>query len=137
MENLDKLNPQQRKAVLHTDGPLLILAGAGSGKTGVITHRIAHLVNRREVPAQSILAVSFTNKAADELRTRVFKLLPGKLSRGLTVCTFHSLAVRILRQDIHRLGYKTDFTILNAGEQVGLLKKAMKEIKIDDRKFKP
>ncbi|HSG05226.1 MAG TPA: UvrD-helicase domain-containing protein, partial [Nitrospiria bacterium] len=117
--------------------PLLILAGAGSGKTGVISHRIAHLVGKKEVPPQSVLAVSFTNKAADELRKRVYKMLRGRNFKGLTVCTFHSLAVRILREDIHRLGLKNNFSILDAGEQLGLLKRAMKEVRIDDRKFKP
>jgi DNA helicase-2/ATP-dependent DNA helicase PcrA len=134
--NLGKLNSKQREAVLRTEGPLLILAGAGSGKTGVITHRIAYLLTEKQVPGKRILAVSFTNKAADEMRNRVRDLVPRNRSAGLTVCTFHSLAVRILREDIHHLGFRNNFTILDANEQLGLLKQCMKEIKIDDRKFK-
>jgi DNA helicase-2/ATP-dependent DNA helicase PcrA len=130
------LNSKQREAVLQTEGPLLILAGAGSGKTGVLTHRIARLLGPRKIPANRVLAVSFTNKAADEMRRRVDQMVPRNLARGLTICTFHSLAVRILREDIAILGYKNNFTILDANDQLGLLKKAMKEIRIDDRKFK-
>lgn len=134
--DLSGLNPKQRDAVLHTDGPLVILAGAGSGKTRVITHRIAHLLKSVDVPGRNILAVSFTNKAADEMRQRVAALVPPGIGKGLTISTFHALAVRILREEIHHLGYKNNFTILDASEQLSILKKEMKDIKIDDRKFK-
>src|SRR3982750_786406 len=104
MEFISSLNPQQAEAVQATDGPLLILAGAGSGKTRVITVRIAYLIAEKEVPPHKILAVTFTNKAAGEMRERVEKLLKGhKLPSAPLISTFHSLCVRILRQDIEHL----------------------------------
>ncbi len=136
MFDLSTLNPRQREAVLHTEGPLLVLAGAGSGKTRVITFRIAHLLTTKKVPAANILAVSFTNKAADEMRQRLRGQVSGGVARGLTVSTFHSLSARILREDIDRLGYRKNFTILDANEQEGVLKQVLREIKFDDRKFK-
>jgi len=116
MGYLDDLNPPQREAVLHGDGPLLILAGAGSGKTRVITCRIAHLIRERGVDPGSILAVTFTNKAADEMRERLERMLDMALGRsamngGPWISTFHSACVRILRQHADRLGYKRSFVI--------------------------
>ncbi len=135
MLNLNSLNPQQRQAVETLKGPLLILAGAGTGKTRVITFRIAHLI-AKGVPPANILAVTFTNKAAREMQERVAKLIPrqtakagDKLNRP-TICTFHSLCVRILRQHIERLGYKRNFVIYNESEQLGAVKKILAQISV-------
>ena len=108
---LDTLNPQQRKAVESTEKPLLIMAGAGSGKTRVLTHRIAYLIATRKAPPWSILAITFTNKAAREMQERVERLV-GPSARDIWVSTFHAMCVRILRRDIHRLGFTSNFTIL-------------------------
>ena len=133
MLNLNSLNPQQRQAVETLNGPVLILAGAGTGKTRVITFRIAHLIAKGVAPG-NILAVTFTNKAAREMQERVAKLIPrqaakadDKLNRP-TICTFHSLCVRILRQHIERLGYKRNFVIYNESEQLGAVKKILAQI---------
>src|SRR5258707_10571859 len=107
---LEGLNPQQRAAVLHEGGPLLIVAGAGSGKTRVLTHRIAYLVAEREVSPQEILAITFTNKAAGEMAGRA-QALTGARSRGMWLLTFHSACVRILRREAGRVGYPSSFTI--------------------------
>ena len=116
MDYLDKLNGPQRQAVLHGEGPILILAGAGSGKTRVLTHRIAHLILNHHVDPTQIFAVTFTNKAAAEMRERVSHILqrlaPGPVDqRDLWISTFHSACVRILRSEIHHLGYSNNFTI--------------------------
>ena len=121
---LSDLNGPQQQAVKQTDGPVLILAGAGTGKTRVITARIAHLV-RTGVPPSRILAVTFTNKAATEMRERLAKTLPKKKAADATLCTFHSLCVRILRRDIERLGYKRTFTICAQSDQTGLIRKIL------------
>ena len=110
MSIYDTLNEQQREAVFHTEGPLLILAGAGSGKTRVLTHRIAYLIEEQQVNPWNILAITFTNKAAGEMRERVDKLV-GYGSESIWVSTFHSMCVRILRRHIDLLGYDTNFTI--------------------------
>ncbi len=107
---LDSLNPEQRRAVEVTEGPLLVLAGAGSGKTRVLTTRIAYLIGALGIPPDSVLAVTFTNKAAGEMRERVEKIL-GPQSGDLWVGTFHSICVRILRRDISHLGYSRSFAI--------------------------
>ncbi|MCM2322297.1 MAG: UvrD-helicase domain-containing protein [Oligoflexia bacterium] len=137
--NLSRLNPNQREAVLHRDGPLLVLAGAGSGKTSTMTYRIAHLITERKVAGRAILGLSFTNKAAGELKERVTELVAkvaGKgAAEGLTVSTFHSLCVRILRAHGFKLGFRPSFTILDEHDQKDILKQVFKNIRIDDRKF--
>lgn len=116
----DSLNPAQRQAVNSLDGPVLILAGAGTGKTRTVTCRIAHMVEKGIAPS-SILAVTFTNKAANEMRERVSDMVSKKAGKEITVCTFHSLCVRILRTGIDRLGYKPNFTIYTGNDQKGLI----------------
>lgn len=132
---LKKLNERQRQAVLHGDGPLLILAGAGSGKTSTMTVRIAHLIKARKVAPEAILGLSFTRKAAGELKERVVEL--SGVRQGLTISTFHSLCVRMLRQFGHKLGYPKNFSILDQDDSRDLLRQVLRSIKIDDRKFDP
>src|SRR5581483_239712 len=130
MDFLKGLNAQQREAVAHTEGPLLILAGAGSGKTRVITHRIAHIITARRVPPSAILAVTFTNKAAGEMRERVAALLEGAaLDSEPLIATFHSFCVRLLRRDGDPLarirpGFTRRFTIYDDEDQLGIIKSA-------------
>ncbi|HSI95804.1 MAG TPA: UvrD-helicase domain-containing protein, partial [Methylophilaceae bacterium] len=118
---LSKLNPPQREAVKYLDGPLLVLAGAGSGKTRVITHKIVHLIDQCGYQPKEIAAITFTNKAAREMQERVGKLLEGKPSKGLTVTTFHSLGLQILRQEATLLGYKPQFSILDSSDSFKIL----------------
>ena len=135
-ELLSQLNEQQREAVLATEGPLLILAGAGSGKTRVIAHRIAYLIAEKNVPYWNILAVTFTNKAAEEMRSRVQRLLRDRERSTLPlVSTFHSLCVRILRQDIEKLNdkYTRRFTIYDQDDSVRLIKQSIKELGYDEK----
>src|SRR5271168_5055776 len=135
MANLSSLNPQQRQAAETINGPVLILAGAGTGKTRVITYRISHLISKGVAP-ENILAVTFTNKAAREMQERINKLLPnlkfkprsGEPPKRPTICTFHSLCVRILRSHIERLGYKRNFVIYDESEQLGTVKKILSGI---------
>src|SRR5438552_6601223 len=127
------LNPEQLNAVEATDGPLLILAGAGSGKTRVITYRVAHLIENRNVRPEQILAVTFTNKAADQMKFRVRNLLRAPRSGEPLISTFHSLCVRILRREIEALGYTHTFTIYDQADQLQVVKAAMKDLKVDDR----
>lgn len=140
MDIFSSLNPQQVEAVNVTEGPLLILAGAGSGKTRVITVRIAHLIADHKVPPHNILAVTFTNKAAAEMRARVDELLKGqKLPSAPLISTFHSLCVRILRQDIEKLeeGYKKSFTIYDTDDSLKVVKAAIKDLGLDDKQTAP
>jgi DNA helicase-2/ATP-dependent DNA helicase PcrA len=127
------LNPQQLAAVEATEGPVLILAGAGSGKTRVITYRVAHLIEDKGVRPESILAVTFTNKAADQMKMRVRNLLRLARSGDPLISTFHSLCVRLLRREIEALGYTRDFTIYDEADQLQVIKPAMKELKVDER----
>ena len=135
MSIYDKLNEPQREAVYHTDGPLLILAGAGSGKTRVLTHRIAYLIEERNVNPWNILAITFTNKAAGEMRERGDSLV-GFGSESIWVSTFHSMCVRILRRFIDRLGYDNRFTIYDTDDQKTLMKEVCKKVAIDTKVFK-
>ena len=129
---LKELNPNQRDAVTTVDGPLLILAGAGSGKTRVITYRIAYLLQERKIPPYAIMAVTFTNKAADEMRERVISLA-GREGRMVWISTFHSACVRILRQHAERLGISRHFTIADDNDSLKIIKRILKEMDIDDR----
>ncbi|HKP51132.1 MAG TPA: UvrD-helicase domain-containing protein [Chloroflexia bacterium] len=130
------LNPQQREAVETTRGPLLIIAGPGSGKTRVLTHRIAYLMEVEDVWPSRICAVTFTNKAASEMKQRLEKLV-GPRAKELTVGTFHALGARILRQHADALGYRRDFAIYDDDDQVGLVKQAMKDLDLSDKQYSP
>src|SRR5918995_2184548 len=135
MEQLTALNPEQREAVLHINGPLLILAGAGSGKTRVITYRIAYLIGGGHARADEVLAVTFTNKAAQEMRERVESLI-GADAGSVWLSTFHSLCARLLRREAPKIGLSRDFVIYDSSDQVAVVKQAEKELGIDD-KFVP
>jgi DNA helicase-2/ATP-dependent DNA helicase PcrA len=136
MNFLEQLNPPQRRAVEQTEGPLLVLAGAGSGKTRVIAARIAHLIAAKGVLPAQILAVTFTNKAAGEMRERVSRLL-GVRSLGIWVSTFHSACVRILRQHADRLGYERSFQIYDTADQLAVIKEGVRELQLDPDRYKP
>ncbi|WP_026362194.1 ATP-dependent helicase [Geopsychrobacter electrodiphilus] len=131
MFDLNTLNPQQRQAVEHDLGPLLLLAGAGSGKTRVITCRIGYLLEQRQVEAGQILALTFTNKAAREMRERVEQMVGHKASKGMVISTFHSLCVRILKAHIEKLGYKKNFSIYAASDQLRLVRDLLRELVAD------
>lgn len=133
---LNGLNPEQQEAVKTTEGPLLIMAGAGSGKTRVLTHRIAYLIVEKEVNPYNILALTFTNKAAREMKDRIGALLGGA-SEEIWMSTFHSMCVRILRRDIDRIGYSRNFTILDTADQLSVIKSILKDQNIDPKKFDP
>jgi DNA helicase-2/ATP-dependent DNA helicase PcrA len=130
--DLDSLNPPQREAVLHGDGPLLVLAGAGSGKTRVLTYRVAHLVSERGVRPEQILAVTFTNKAAREMRERLERLLGGDV-HGLTAGTFHSVCARWLRREAPRLGLPSSFAIYDDSDQLALCRRALAEVDVSEQ----
>ena len=134
---LEPLNPQQREAVELTEGPLLILAGAGSGKTRVITYRIAYLIEARGVRPESILAVTFTNKAADQMKERVARLLAHDLETWPHISTFHSFCVRVLRRAIDRLGYSRDFSIYDEDDQAGVVKACVQELGLSEQMVSP
>ncbi|GAA0137498.1 DNA helicase PcrA [Paenibacillus sp. YSY-4.3] len=133
---ITKLNPEQRKAVVTTEGPLLIMAGAGSGKTRVLTHRIAYLIATRKAPPWAILAITFTNKAAREMQERVSQLV-GQEGKDIWVSTFHSMCVRILRRDIERIGFSSSFSILDSTDQLSVIRNCMKDLNMDTKKFEP
>ncbi|HZX45926.1 MAG TPA: DNA helicase PcrA [Clostridia bacterium] len=136
MDLLDGLNPQQKKAVTTTEGPLLVLAGAGSGKTRVLAHRIAYLIKEKGVYPGNILAITFTNKAAGEMKERVLGLL-GEENRFLWVSTFHSACVRILRADAEKIGYGRNFVIYDTSDQLVVVKDCLRELDMNERDFSP
>jgi DNA helicase II / ATP-dependent DNA helicase PcrA len=133
---LADLNPAQREAVLATEGPLLVIAGAGSGKTRVLTYRVAHLINAVGAQPNEILAITFTNKAAGEMRERLQRLL-GRSGRGLWILTFHAACGRILRREAQRLGYRSNFTIYDQADQIRLVKQCLEELERDPKRFTP
>src|SRR5437667_7745968 len=133
---LADLNPAQREAVLATEGPLLVIAGAGSGKTRVLTYRVAHLINAIGAKPNEILAITFTNKAAGEMRERL-ELLLGRSGRGLWILTFHAACGRILRRESQRLGYRSNFTIYDSADQIRLTKQCLEELERDPKRFTP
>ena len=140
MSNRDSLiqglNEKQKEAVMHTQGPLLLMAGAGSGKTRVLTHRIAYIINEKDVNPWNILAITFTNKAAREMKDRVVNIL-GPSGEDVWVSTFHSMCVRMLRRDVDVIGYNRNFTILDSSDQLTLMKRILKEENIDSKKYDP
>lgn len=136
MDYISELNSRQRQAVEHTEGPLLVIAGAGSGKTRVITYRIAYLIEKKSVDPKNILAITFTNKAAAEMRERVDSLVQ-KNSQDIWVSTFHSACVRILRQEIDKIGYDRNFVIFDTYDQKSLIKTCLKELNLDEKTYPP
>src|SRR5699024_7683493 len=130
------LNDRQKEAVEHTEGPLLIMAGAGSGKTRVLTHRMAYLLQEKLVNPWNILAITFTNKAAKEMKERVTRLV-GTAGSDMWVSTFHSMCVRILRREAEQIGYSRNFTICDQSETETLMKRIVKEKNLDSKKFEP
>lgn len=135
-ELLKGMNPRQAEAVQLTEGPLLIMAGAGSGKTRVLTHRIAYLIEEKGVNPWNILAITFTNKAAKEMKERVINLMEAG-GEDVWISTFHSMCVRILRRDVDHIGYSKNFTIIDSSEQLTLMKRVVKELNIDPKKYDP
>ncbi len=133
---IDKLNPPQQEAALHDNGPMLVLAGAGSGKTRVVTHRIARLLSKG-IPAERIVAVTFTNRAAEEMRERIIQLAGNNACEGLFIGTFHSFGARILRKEIRRLDYPTQFSIFDYGDQLAALSQVMHGLGADTNKYDP
>lgn len=131
------MNPQQAEAVKVTEGPLLIMAGAGSGKTRVLTHRIAYLIVEKEVYPSKILAITFTNKAAREMRERIDGLLGNGIAENMWVSTFHSMCVRILRRNIDRIGISKNFSILDSADQLSVVKNVSKQLNIDSKRYEP
>ena len=131
----DGLNPEQRKAAETVNGAVLILAGAGSGKTRTLTYRIGHMIQNLRISPKEILAVSFTNKAAMEMNERVSKLLGSRRKRGITLSTFHSLGIRILREDIQHIGYNKDFTIYDQGDQMAIIREGLKRFQTEKASF--
>ena len=136
MEIEKYLNPEQVKAVKNTDGPLLVIAGAGSGKTRVLTYRIAYLVNHKNVDPFSILAITFTNKAAREMKKRVIELV-GRVGEHMWVSTFHSFCARFLRFEIYNLGMSASYVIYDEDDTIKLINRIAREMDIDIKRFTP
>ena len=135
LDILEGLNKEQKEAVLHKEGPLLIIAGAGSGKTRVLTHRIAYLIKENVVDPWNIIAITFTNKAAKEMKERVANLLGEEMAKDMWIGTFHSMCVRILRREIDKLGYEKNFLIFDTTDSKSVIKECIKELGIDDKVF--
>ena len=133
---IDDLNKEQQEAVRTTEGPLLILAGAGSGKTRVLTTRIAYLIEKASVLPSNILAITFTNKAAKEMKDRVFKQI-GDLAKFIQISTFHAFGLRLIRENTRLLGYESNFVILDSDDSLSLIKKILKDKNIDPKMFNP
>ena len=131
------LNEQQREAVMHVNGPLMIVAGAGSGKTKVLTTRIAYLLDVHKVDAFNILALTFTNKAAAEMKERIERILNNSEARNLYIGTFHSVFARILRAEASRIGYPSNFTIYDTDDSRSVIKAVINELNLDDKHYKP
>ena len=131
---LEGLNDRQKEAVINYEGPNLIIAGAGSGKTKVLTHKIAYLINEKHVSPWNILAITFTNKAAKEMKTRIENII-GEVSKDMWIGTFHAICLRILKRYIDRIGFNTSFVIFDTTDQRTLVKQIMKELNIDDKMF--
>ena len=133
-EILEGLNNKQYEAVTSTEGPCLVIAGAGSGKTKVLTHKIAYLIQEKGVKPWDILAITFTNKAANEMKERIANLV-GESAKDIWMGTFHSICVRILRRFIDRIGFETSFIIFDTSDQKTLVKNCLKDLSIDDKMF--
>src|SRR5688500_3328584 len=131
---LEQLNPVQAEAVLHTEGPVLIVAGAGSGKTRALTHRIAYLIRESGVSPYAILAITFTYKAAQEMADRVETLLGTRIARGMWILTFHSACARILRREHNHLGVPSHFSIYDEGDTERALAMALKDLNVDPKR---
>ncbi len=134
---LSTLNQPQQQAVQALGGPVLVLAGPGSGKTRVLTHRIAYLISEKRVDPYNILAVTFTNKAAKEMKERLTVLIGDELTKRLTVGTFHSVCIRILRVEIERLGRRRDFVVYDSDDQDQLMRRVVKELNLDEKQYSP
>ena len=134
MNLVEGLNNKQKEAVLETEGPCLVIAGAGSGKTKVLTHKIAYLIEEKGIKPWNILAITFTNKAASEMKERITNLI-GESSNDMWMGTFHSICVRILRKYIDRIGYNSDFVIFDSSDQKTLVKQCIKALNLDDKIF--
>lgn len=134
-EILNGLNKEQREAVLHGDGPLLVIAGAGSGKTRVLTHRIAYLIAEKNVKPWNIIAITFTNKAAKEMKSRIENIVGTECANDIWIGTFHSMCVRILRREITKIGYSSDFVIFDTTDVRSVIKECIKELNLDDKVY--
>ena len=133
-ELINGLNDKQKEAVLATDGPCLVIAGAGSGKTKVLTHKIAYLMGEKNILPWNILAITFTNKAAKEMKERI-ELLVGDAAKDMWIGTFHSICVRILRKFIDRIGFDSSFIIFDTSDQKTMVKQILKDLQLDDKMF--
>lgn len=136
MNLVQNMNENQLKAILKTEGAVMVIAGAGSGKTRVLTNRIAYLISEKNVLESNILAITFTNKAAKEMKERIYSLV-GETSKYIWINTFHSMCVRILRQNIELLGYNKNFTIVDVSEQKSIIKNILKELNLSEDSYQP